>query len=325
MKSGRPATCLLTGALLLTACGSTTADRAARSAPATSSPAASPAPPAASSSPTSPTTPTTSTPAATQPATPAPRGSSRPALPGATTARGWTTPSSATTPPSVTAPPKPAAAPAGLPVADTYGRVDTAVDLTTSSNGNVAGFGRTTTAYRTPGGPAVARIPATQLGLPTWLPVIGRQAGWLQVRLPTRPNGAVAWVQDAGVTLRHTNWRVQVSLSANTITVYDGSRRVGSWPAGKGLPATPTPVGQTFLLTTFDSPPGSYTPSTFVLGVHSDTLDTYGGGPGTVAVHGWPTAAGRVGAVSHGCVRVPQATLDAFHKLPLGTPVDIAR
>ncbi|WP_265445175.1 L,D-transpeptidase [Flexivirga meconopsidis] len=321
-KPGRSAFLLTGGLLLLTACGSSATDRAVPStASATSS--------AGTSLPGDP---------APQPPTPTARESSTAsALPSATPARSWTAKTPSTTPsttrtttpaktPAQRTPPKPAAAPAGLPSADTFGRIDGApVDLGTPSNGNVAGFASSTVAYRSPGGPAIARIPATQLGLATWLPVIGKQPGWVQVRLPTRPNGAVAWVPSSKVTLRHTNWRATVSLSANTITVYDGTRRVGSWPAGKGLPATPTPVGQTFLLTKFDSPPGSYTPSTFVLGVHSDTLDTYGGGPGTVAVHGWPTASGRVGAVSHGCVRVPQATLDVFHRMPLGTPVDIAR
>jgi len=57
--------------------------------------------------------------------------------------------------------------------------------------------------------------------------------------------------------------------------------------------------------------------------VHSNTLTTFGGGPGTVGLHGWPDPAVFGHAVSHGCVRVPTAALRTLSQVPLGSPVMI--
>ncbi len=59
------------------------------------------------------------------------------------------------------------------------------------------------------------------------------------------------------------------------------------------------------------------------LGTHSPTLDSYGGGPGTVAIHTWPTDEGFGEAVSDGCIRVPADALDTLTEVPLGTLVTI--
>jgi hypothetical protein len=42
--------------------------------------------------------------------------------------------------------------------------------------------------YTRPGGPPAARLPATEVGSPTWVPVVQSQPGWDRVLLPTRPN-----------------------------------------------------------------------------------------------------------------------------------------
>lgn len=175
--------------------------------------------------------------------------------------------------------------------------------------------------FRHPGREAVVRVPVFQLAHRTVLPVVRRQPGWVQVRLPSKPNGALAWLPAGDVRLERDDWRAVVDLGARTLTLTRGAARQGHWPVGVGEAATPTPAGQTFLMSRFDSPPGHYTPVTFVLGTHSRTLDTYGGGPGTVAFHGWPTRAGRTGEVSHGCVRVPDEALTLLRRAPLGMPV----
>ncbi|WP_309114675.1 L,D-transpeptidase [Saccharothrix sp.] len=61
------------------------------------------------------------------------------------------------------------------------------------------------------------------------------------------------------------------------------------------------------------------------LGTHSQTHTSYGGGPGTVGIHTWPTPEVYGTASSDGCVRVPRDALDAMStRVPLGTPVLIA-
>jgi len=91
----------------------------------------------------------------------------------------------------------------------------------------------------------------------------------------------------------------------------------------EGAPGTPTPTGRTFLLASLVPRQPSYSPLILPLGTHSDTLTTYGGGPGTVGLHGWPDPAVFGHAASHGCVRVPAAALRALSRIPLGSPVMI--
>ena len=58
---------------------------------------------------------------------------------------------------------------------------------------------------------------------------------------------------------------------------------------------------------------------------HSNALSTFGGGPGTVGLHGWPNPSVFGHAVSNGCVRVPAAALHLLSGIPLGTLVLITR
>lgn len=215
---------------------------------------------------------------------------------------------------------------AHLPRATTMTTVQHApVDLTTPSHGDVVRIVKSSPGFARPGADPVTVIPGKQLGNPTWLPVIGRQANWIRVRLPSRPNGATAWIPGEGLRTAQTRWAVRVALQKGTMTVTKAGRTVGSWPIGQGRPGTPTPVGRTFLLAGFVDPSQSFSPVIYATGAHSNTLDSFGGGPGTVAVHGWPTRSGRLGKVSHGCVRVPAAALKVFGELPSGTPIDIIR
>ena len=213
---------------------------------------------------------------------------------------------------------------AQLPEATTYGRTGSApVDLTATSDGTVVTVATAVPAFASPGGPAVARIPATELGLQTWLPVLDHQPGWSRVRLPSRPNGSTAWVPDARLRTARTPWAVRIDLVRERMTVTRDGAPTGSWAIGQGSAGTPTPVGETFLVASFTDRSQSYSPVIFATGSHSETLDSYGGGPGTVALHGWPTRSGRLGKVSHGCVRVPPAALAQLRRMPLGTPISI--
>lgn len=224
------------------------------------------------------------------------------------------------------APPRPVppAELAQLPEATTFTTVAGAtVRPHATSDGRVVRVSRLSPVYAEPGGAAVAAVPARQVGMPTWLPVVAERPGWVQVRLPSRPNGATAWLPADGLRRARTGWSVHVDLSDQQLTVRRDGDLIGQWSVGVGTEQTPTPVGETFLLASFVNAGQSYSPVIFATGAHSDTLDSYGGGPGTVAVHGWPTADGLTGRVSHGCVRVPAAALDTFRLLPLGTPISV--
>jgi L,D-transpeptidase catalytic domain len=179
--------------------------------------------------------------------------------------------------------------------------------------------------YTRPGGPAVATLPATELGSPTWVPVVQSQPGWDRILLPTRPNRSTGWIYLGGGGLRtaYTAYRVEVSLTTYRLTILDAGHSLGTWTVADGAAGTPTPAGRTFLLASLAPQHPTYSPLILPLGAHSDTLTTYGGGPGTVGLHGWPDPAVFGHAASHGCIRVPTAALRALSRIPLGSPVMI--
>jgi lipoprotein-anchoring transpeptidase ErfK/SrfK len=177
--------------------------------------------------------------------------------------------------------------------------------------------------YSGPGERAVAVLPPAELGAPTWVPVVQSSPGWERVLLPSRPNRATGWIYTGGSQLdtRRSAYLVRINVGARQLSVLDGDRLLGTWTAAVGAPATPTPTGRTFLLALLAPPHPTYSPLILPLGFHSNTLDTFGGGPGTVGVHGWPNPSVFGRAVSHGCVRVPAAALRVLSLVPLGSLV----
>jgi lipoprotein-anchoring transpeptidase ErfK/SrfK len=198
--------------------------------------------------------------------------------------------------------------------------LDTAPMATTK--GDVVHPRRTLPVYAAPGRRPFAKITPTQMN-DTWLPVIDRKDGWSQVLLPSRPNGATGWLKTAQLDTRRTPYLVRVHLGSRRLELLDQGQLVGSWSVAVGAPETPTPVGRTFLLGSIVDEDQGYSPLILPLGSHSDTLDTYGGGPGTVALHGWPDDSVFGQAISHGCVRVPDDALEQLRLVPLGTLVII--
>jgi len=180
--------------------------------------------------------------------------------------------------------------------------------------------------YAGPGKAAVAVLPATELGAPTWVPVVETSAGWDQVLLPSRPDHITGWIYTAGAKLdtRHTSYLLRVDLAAHRLSVYNDGKLLGQWTVAIGAPGTPTPTGRTFLLALLAPPDPTYSPLIVPLGTHSNALSTYGGGPGTVGIHGWPDSSVFGQSVSNGCVRVPSAALQLVSTIPLGSLVVIS-
>ena len=179
--------------------------------------------------------------------------------------------------------------------------------------------------YAAPGGQPVAVLPIRELSNPTWVPVVQSRPGWDRVLLPARPNRSTGWIflDGSGLQTAYSAYRIEIDVAAYRMTVLDRGRRLGSWTVAVGRPATPTPTGRTFLLASVAPRHPTYSPLILPLGVHSHTLSRFGGGPGTVGLHGWPDPAVFGHAVSHGCVRVPPAALRILSRIPLGSPVAI--
>jgi lipoprotein-anchoring transpeptidase ErfK/SrfK len=184
--------------------------------------------------------------------------------------------------------------------------------------------------YAAPGEQPIAVLPTTELGSPTWVPVVQTSTGWDRVLLPSRPNYATGWIftgrtEGSQLEIRRSAYLIRIQTGARKLSVDDGGGSLGTWTVAVGAPGTPTPVGRTFLLALLAPPHPTYSPLILPLGLHSNVLSTFGGGPGTVGLHGWPDPSVFGRAVSNGCVRVPAAALHVLSGVPLATLVLITR
>ena len=137
---------------------------------------------------------------------------------------------------------------------------------------------------------------------------------WLQVRLPSRPNDAAAWVSAGRVDLRSTPWRVVVSRRERTVSLYRGGDRVRRFSVVVGAAGTPTPRGLFSFIGVWRWKPADFLGS-YILPItaHSNVLQEFGGGEGRVGLHGRggvslldPLGAAR----SHGCVRLSNRRIE---------------
>jgi lipoprotein-anchoring transpeptidase ErfK/SrfK len=112
-----------------------------------------------------------------------------------------------------------------------------------------------------------------------------------------------------------------VHLRFLTVELFKGGQRLDKWAVGIGKQSAPTPSGRTFLLGSTSDTAQRYSPMILPLGAHSLTLDSFGGGPGTVAIHTWPAANVFGTRPSDGCIRVPRDALHQLAQVPLGTLV----
>ena len=169
-----------------------------------------------------------------------------------------------------------------------------------------------------------ARRPLT--GVRTVLPVLDSRSGWIRVLLPGRPNGHTGWLRRSASDQAVERWHIVVDTSDRRATVYKQGRVVRTWKAIVGKPATPTPTGKFFVEETVQmraSDAGA--PFALALSAHSNVLQSFGGGPGQVAIHGLSNVGGVLGtAVSHGCIRLSN---DAMRwlvvRIGAGVPVTI--
>lgn len=73
--------------------------------------------------------------------------------------------------------------------------------------------------FSQPGSPSSGSV-GTWYGYSLVLPVVAQQPGWLQVRLPQRPNGSTTWVHADAVALSSTDYYLVVSLADKQLSVY---------------------------------------------------------------------------------------------------------
>ena len=148
---------------------------------------------------------------------------------------------------------------------------------------------------------------------------------WLRIRLPMRPNGTTGWVprHDLG-PLRTVRTMLRVNRTTLRATLYRNGRRIWSSRVGVGAAGTPTPAGRFWIRSRIRVLRGNlaYGPWAFGTGAYSVLSDWPGGG--VIGIHGTNEPQRIPGRPSHGCIRVPNGSIERLARLmPVGTPVTI--
>jgi lipoprotein-anchoring transpeptidase ErfK/SrfK len=131
------------------------------------------------------------------------------------------------------------------------------------------------------------------------------------------------------VVLEQTPYWIELRLGTRWVTVYRDGRRARRFRAVVGAPGTPTPRGLAAIYERNRQPdPGGFLgPWSLSLTAFSNVLESYGGGPGRVAIHGRAGASLRDplgSARSHGCIRVPNRAVSWLARsVAPGTPVRV--
>jgi len=145
---------------------------------------------------------------------------------------------------------------------------------------------------------------------------------WFRISVPMRPNGTIGWIPAGAVSLKPTQNRIVVNRGLRFIEVFHGDRRLLHAKVAVGAPGRETPLGDFYVTARF-VPDDSFL-GVFALETSAYSRLTEWPGGGVVGIHGTskPWLLGQ--AVSHGCVRVSNATALALKRLaPVGTPISI--
>jgi lipoprotein-anchoring transpeptidase ErfK/SrfK len=144
---------------------------------------------------------------------------------------------------------------------------------------------------------------------------------WYRISIPMRPNGTYGWIPARTVSLAPTVSELVIHRASRTLDVFWHGKHALHAIVAVGAPGMETPVGHFYVAARFVPYQDPF------LGVFAVETSAYSKltewpGGGVVGVHGtsMPQLLGQ--AVSHGCVRVSNATAAALRKFaPLGTPI----
>jgi lipoprotein-anchoring transpeptidase ErfK/SrfK len=161
-------------------------------------------------------------------------------------------------------------------------------------------------------------------GAPLVFLVLGQQSGWVRVSLAQRPNGSTGWVKDSAVKLATTPYALVATTEENSLVLYKNGVAQKTYSVATGTGGTPTPHGSFYLTELLAPTNKGYGPYAYGLSAFSDVLNSFGGGPGQIGLHGTDDASSIGTAASHGCIRLGNADISTLAKmLPLGTPIQI--
>ncbi len=149
---------------------------------------------------------------------------------------------------------------------------------------------------------------------------------WLRLRLPMRPNGTTGWARADQVFVSPVAQKIVIDVSARSLKLLRNGRTVVSTrKVGVGKRGTPTPIGNFYVTAKYDAPGAAYGAFALETSAFSPTITDWVGG-GVVGIHGTNLPGILPGAVSNGCVRVPNNVILRLKRLaPVGTAIQIRR
>jgi hypothetical protein len=150
---------------------------------------------------------------------------------------------------------------------------------------------------------------------------------WFRVQVPARPNGTTRWVDARPFRVLWVDTRIVIHVQSMRLELVRGGHVVLRSRIAPGAPETPTPLGHFYVTERFrlKDPNGPWGPAALGTSAFSPVLKNWPQG-GPIGIHGTnePWAIGH--AASHGCIRLPNATMKRlFAEVPAGTPIVIRR
>lgn len=162
--------------------------------------------------------------------------------------------------------------------------------------------------YDAPGGTARALLTPQISGVDLIMPVVRRSDGWVAVLLPS-VNRSIGWLPPGGWTTRPLRDQLVVQRAAFTLTWLRDGVPQQTWTVTVGAPATPTPLGRTFVLGRSSLPGKVYAGlDVLALGAVPDDKSAVASGlaDAHTGIHAWYR--NEFGyRRSNGCVRMPPA------------------
>jgi lipoprotein-anchoring transpeptidase ErfK/SrfK len=134
--------------------------------------------------------------------------------------------------------------------------------------------------------------------------------GWINVLLPTRPNGSTGWVKRDDVRVAGQEFRIEVYLNEFNLKAYKDQELILDAPIGVAQENRPTPGGLYYTTELLKSSDPAYGPWAFGLSGFSEVLTSFNGGQGQLGLHG-TNQPERIGTrVSSGCIRLENANIE---------------
>jgi lipoprotein-anchoring transpeptidase ErfK/SrfK len=146
---------------------------------------------------------------------------------------------------------------------------------------------------------------------------------WYKITVPGRPNGRTGWVPAKQISIRSDPRQVVVFRGSRVVQLWKKDQLIYTSKVAVGASGMETPIGLYYVTVRFRPVTQPFLGSfAFETSAYSKLSEWPGGG--VVGLHGTTSPQLLGQAVSHGCIRISNATADFFRdRIPLGTPIRV--